>query len=441
MNARIAIFLMGCLGLLGCEEASPPTSSAPGTPIEPAGGAVVQVAPPTGNPATDRTSIEAAVAAAEPGDVIQFAAGTYVIGTGVPFGFETIEVPVPRTTLLGHPGGTTLKGCDDPTQFGECEGLALTGGKQTVRGLTFESFANRGLSLNVDLLSDRGGYRIEDCRFRSSILGLSLIGDAIEPSRILENTFIDVGVGFSVLGRTAFFEENALIASDPDQVPVFGQPLNVGGAFAIFGGGSCHGNVFRVNTVQGFADGWAITTAFAAPGQVCEGNVVENEHFTDQTLFDPSIDAGTMVFLEGEARENRILSNVLDGSNGIGIVGLGASRNEISKNRIQDVTATPGTFLPSGIGILLDEASSANHLLSNHFDNNEVYDILLLGDDNLVVAHSPDDRIADLGDGNRIVGRGAGRAMAPAATLEPTSAALAAKLSLIRQAILPVEDR
>ena len=435
MNLRKASFLFTTLGFIACDQGSVPTSATSTSPVETAGGAVVHVAPPTGVPATDRASIEAAAAAANPGDVIQFAAGTYVIGTGVPFGFEGIELPVPRTTLVGHPAGTTLKGCDDPTEFGECEGLALTGGKQTVRGLIFESFANSGLSLNLDLLSDRGGYRVEDCTFRSSILGLSLSGDASEPSHIRGNTFVDVGVGFSVSGRTAVFEGNSLITDDPDQIPVFGQPLNVGGAFAIFGGGSCRGNVFRGNTVQGFADGWVITTAFGSPDQICENNTVQDEQFSDQTLYTPSFDLGTLVFLEGNTRDNRISSNSLDGSAGIGIVGLGATGTRIANNAIRRVSETPGTLLPSGIGIFLDEASVGNHILSTTFEENEVQDVVLLGDDNLVVARSAADRILDLGEGNRIVGRGAAQAMTLSGTVEPTTAAGRAKLELIRQAI------
>ena len=65
---------------------------------------VVQVAPPTGE-ATDRASILAAFAQARPGDTIQCGRGRYLVG-------KLISDSTPRLTLLGHPEGTTLRGCD-----------------------------------------------------------------------------------------------------------------------------------------------------------------------------------------------------------------------------------------------------------------------------------------------------------------------------------------
>ena len=60
-------------------------------------GNIVFVARPTGEFQTDRASIKAAVSQAEPGDIIQFAQGTYVIGSDVPW--DRIFVDVPNTTL------------------------------------------------------------------------------------------------------------------------------------------------------------------------------------------------------------------------------------------------------------------------------------------------------------------------------------------------------
>jgi hypothetical protein len=53
----------------------------------------------------DRASILAALEQVQPGGTIQFAPGTYLIGG------EIIRIAVPRLTLLGHPEGTTLRGC------------------------------------------------------------------------------------------------------------------------------------------------------------------------------------------------------------------------------------------------------------------------------------------------------------------------------------------
>src|SRR5690606_30569892 len=73
----------------------------------------------------------------EPGGIVKFAAGTYVVG-------ETISVTKSQITLLGHPEGTMLRGCD-PAKFEDkdfavagCNGFNLTAGHQTVSDLTFE---------------------------------------------------------------------------------------------------------------------------------------------------------------------------------------------------------------------------------------------------------------------------------------------------------------
>ncbi|HUF90340.1 MAG TPA: hypothetical protein VMR66_10220 [Gemmatimonadota bacterium] len=85
----------------------------------------------------DRASILAALEKVQPGDTVRFAPGTYLVG-------KLIRVDVPRVTLLGHPDGTTLRGCH-PDDFVEanvalfaCNGLELAGEHQTVRDLAFE---------------------------------------------------------------------------------------------------------------------------------------------------------------------------------------------------------------------------------------------------------------------------------------------------------------
>ncbi|CAN5678507.1 hypothetical protein BH23GEM7_BH23GEM7_30560 [soil metagenome] len=77
---------------------------------------VVHVAPPTGEAETDRASILAALERVQQGGTVQFAPGTYLIG-------EIIRVPTPRLTLLGHPDGTTLRGCE-PDEYAASQGDA-----------------------------------------------------------------------------------------------------------------------------------------------------------------------------------------------------------------------------------------------------------------------------------------------------------------------------
>lgn len=65
----------------------------------------VFVAAPTGDSATDRTNVQAAFDAVQPGGTVRFAPGMYMLGAGV-------RLTVPDVTVLGHPDGTVLRGCD-----------------------------------------------------------------------------------------------------------------------------------------------------------------------------------------------------------------------------------------------------------------------------------------------------------------------------------------
>jgi hypothetical protein len=134
----------------------------------------VHVAAPTGVRTTDRASILAALEQVAPGGTVQFAAGTYLLG-------EFLRVAVPRVILQGHPEGTILRGCD-PADFVDvqaamaaCNGLALTGERQTARGLTFEH-AWQALWIGCCLDPTEGGepahiggHLIEGNTFRASI--------------------------------------------------------------------------------------------------------------------------------------------------------------------------------------------------------------------------------------------------------------------------------
>jgi pimeloyl-ACP methyl ester carboxylesterase len=73
----------------------------------------MQVAPPTGVTETDRASIVAALERAEPGGTVLFAPGTCLVG-------ELISIETPPITLLGHPEGTTLRGCE-PHEYEQSE--------------------------------------------------------------------------------------------------------------------------------------------------------------------------------------------------------------------------------------------------------------------------------------------------------------------------------
>ena len=78
----------------------------------------------------------------QPGGTIQFASGTYYLGPGA-------QLTIPDVTVLGHPEGTILRGCDPEAfdveeeevatvVFG-CTGIYIQAERQTIRGLTFEN--------------------------------------------------------------------------------------------------------------------------------------------------------------------------------------------------------------------------------------------------------------------------------------------------------------
>lgn len=155
----------------------------------------VHVAAPTGEEATDRASILAALEQVRPGGTVQFAAGTYLIG-GI------IRVPADEITLLGHSDGTVIRGCgpDDfpelPEAYFACHGFELTGARQTVRNLTFE-YTWHGLFVGCCFPADRealesgevgplrsqpGGHLIESNTFRYTPNGLRVIGESAEPT-------------------------------------------------------------------------------------------------------------------------------------------------------------------------------------------------------------------------------------------------------------------
>ncbi|HVS03801.1 MAG TPA: hypothetical protein VMT16_13625, partial [Thermoanaerobaculia bacterium] len=119
---------------LGAMHAATGQSAPSSTPQE---AGIVHVAPPTGEKATDRASILAALQKVEPGGTVRFAPGTYLIGPIIP-------VTTSEITLLGHAEGTTIRGCDADAFKDQwaatfaCHGIGLSGARQTVRNLTFE---------------------------------------------------------------------------------------------------------------------------------------------------------------------------------------------------------------------------------------------------------------------------------------------------------------
>jgi hypothetical protein len=340
--------------------------------------AVVHVANPTGSAATDVANIQAAIAGATPGALIQFAPGTYRIR-------ETTQIFVttPGVTLQGHPLGTTIRGTAAVSLF-FLGHFRLLGGHQTVRNLTFRDFT-AALTIG-DPGSPVGGYRVENSRFRHGSVGINYVTLSDDVSRIRNNEFIDMGLPFVILGKTVHFTGNRTTAPDPASV-VFGQPLSGGilGPDLLFR--ICENNLFEGNTTIGNADGF-IVLADAAAGEICTNNVFRGNVFRDQRVFTNG-DNGSLLWAPGSGvRENLIAENALRGSEGVGIVIEEGKRNRIVGNDIRNLPGAKDVANPfPGTAIFLGERSRGNRVLENEFTN-VVRTVVDLGTNNVVQSAS-----------------------------------------------------
>lgn len=213
------------------------------------------MAQPTGDPTADRRSLAEAFAAAEPGDTIAFASGTYRIGG------EGLDLATSDVRLLGSPEGTVLRGVDanQLPQLGEEEffrfgnGLRLSGGRQSVQGITFEHFAMALAIGGSDGASPNrhGGHEIVGNHFRDSVT-LQIDVDADLPTVVRGNRFTNTYHAVAALGRNVHVLDNRISAPDPQRVP-FGWPsLAIG--IRPLPGVPCLGHRVVGNRVEGHTD-------------------------------------------------------------------------------------------------------------------------------------------------------------------------------------------
>lgn len=349
----------------------------------------VYVAPPTGEQETDRASILAALEVVKPGGTVQFAPGTYLVG-------EIIHVTVPRITLLGHPEGTILRGCN-PSDFPEspdglaelfvavvkCNGLDMVGGYQSVLNFTFEyawhalvlggmeCLEGRGCVPVLEPIESRpGGYLIQGNTFRNSANGVRTIGEWSEPAVIRENQFINTFHAAVIHGSTVHFLDNNIMVPEPEQVPSARHP---GEALSLSATDlnseltlRCTGNVIAGNRIEGHSDG--ISISLFRPGTSCRENVIQDNLIRVAQVRVPSswaavslTDAdssvvGVPLALVGSSeayndlpsslgetnQESRLEGNLIKGNHIQGAKGLGielyrASGNQIVNNIIADI--------------------------------------------------------------------------------------------------------
>ncbi|MDX1747020.1 MAG: right-handed parallel beta-helix repeat-containing protein, partial [Halobacteriales archaeon] len=347
------------------------------------------MAPPTGEKDIDRASILAALDEVEPGGTVQFAAGRYLVG-------DVIRIPTPRLTLLGHPDGTTLRGCT-PDEFERserdmaaaataedamaanaawirCGLLELTGGQVNVRGLTFE-LSRLGLLLGCCHLDRRfetstGGYLVEGNTFRNSHNGIRPW--TTEPSTIRGNRFVNTFHAISGAGSHLHVLDNDISAPEPGRVPGVGHvsfavamsSIRARTAETIGLDDNGVGVVIAGNRIEGHPDGIFLT---ALPGTSFRSSKIRDNTIrvewvpippsgvrpyivdvTDQSdstivgiplsLYPRSVpgaaDDGTE---EGRFQDNLIAGNRLIGADGVAIAIRRGSGNRIDGNTITRV--------------------------------------------------------------------------------------------------------
>lgn len=416
----------------------------------------LRVVPPTGEKEIDRANVQAAFDSVQAGGTVLFAPGTYVLGAGA-------RLTVPDVTVLGHPDGTVLRGCDpeaftaEPSRDSdvafECTGLYIQAERQRVRGLTFE-YADHGIVVGPypttmeeatalmesgELMPDypAGGQRIENNTFRATENGLRVLGTGQEISVVRGNEFIDVFHAIGIYGAPLHFLNNRVTVTDPSRVPISRHP---GSAIVVSPGSTdCAGHVVARNQVEGYPGAIYV---LANRGETCRDieirdNTIEVRRVRlpvalraatpmeeDSTMvgvpitlmsIDIPLPWATDADTQGVVENVVIAGNQLIGAEGLGIL-VDGSRNRISGNTITGIRrrepfpgitwgAPPTWEVANGSAIWVSPGSEENEIAGNIFEDIAAFTVVVEGDDNRVELRSADDTVRDLGCGNRVIGR------------------------------------
>lgn len=419
----------------------------------------VDVPVPTGEENADRTNVQAAFDAVQPGGTVLFAPGTYLLGAGA-------SLTVPDVTVLGHPDGTILRGCDPDAfavEYSEvasvvfgCTGLYVQAERQTIRGLTFEytwhgivvgpypTTEEEGAALQASgelpAAYPAGGQRIERNTFRATPNGLRVLGTGEELSVVRDNDFIDVFHAIGIYGAPLHFLDNRVTVSEPGRVPFSRHP---GSAIIVSPGQTdCAGHVVAGNRIEGYPDPIYV---LVRRGETCHGVEIRDNTIHAARVKIPEAWGGytptdgdwTMVGApitlmnrteptpgvpeadtQGVLEEILVEGNHIVGAEGVGILIQGVSRSRIAGNTIAAIqrrTPFPGITwdgfeqgweAANGSGIWLSPGSDGNEIVDNTFEGIAASAVVIEGDSNRVELQNADDAVRDVGTGNRVTRAG-----------------------------------
>lgn len=408
-------------------------------------GIALHVAPPSGEVDVDRAAVQAAFDSVRSGDTVVFGVGRYLLGGGA-----TLQVP--GVTVMGHPDGTVLRGCEPeafdiaptelPSLVMSCTGLYLQAERQTIRNITFE-YMWHGLVVGPypttveELVATQGvmppypagGHTIQGNTFRSTPNGIRMLGVGEEVSVVSDNHFVDVFHAIGIYGPPVQFVGNRITVTDPTAVPTSRHP---GSAILVSSGQTdCTGHVIAENSVEGYPGAIYV---LAAPGQICRGVEIRGNTLRvnrvnvpagtwviptsgDSSMVDvpitlSSFQGGSADLADGIVEGILVQGNRVLGSDGIGIL-VNGPRNRIVDNTISDIRRRdpfPGvTWDPSlvtwargnGSGIWVGPKGSDNEITRNIFTRIAGPSITIEGSGNRVTVSGTGDTVSDLSDEDR----------------------------------------
>jgi hypothetical protein len=416
----------------------------------------VWVAAPTGQVETDRAQVQEAFDRVQPGDTVLFATGTYVLGEGA-------RLTVPDVTVLGHPDGTVLRGCDpERFEFAEgftmddvydaivmgCTGLFVLADRQIIRGLTFDHTWH-GIYVG-HLWSPTGGsptepgfggHRIENNVFRNVPNGIRVVGPTDAPTMIRDNEAVNAYHAFQSNGAIVHIIDNRISVPEPQTVPAAYYPESGVILSPAPASGSCEGSRVVGNVVDGTVHGIQIL-AGGARGTCSDHEIRDNEirlrqvplptgyprHLRDFYFGEEaegSAVTGTAIRLHGDhdgpaddrtaAITNVVIQdNRVVGGHGLGIQLTSASGNRIVGNQISAIrrrSPFPGLTWgddpnrwreANGSAIWISEGSDENLVAGNIFTEIEGPEVYVAGDRNDIRVSDPEAVVRDEGRGNRV---------------------------------------